>query len=75
MCVCVCVCVCVCIRIYRIDPIPELLSCVSVRLGTGRSGTGTLFRRRAPAQLRQPEPRMRLAVRDVPKGTLRTHSA
>jgi len=32
-------------------------------------------RRRAPARLRQPEPRMRLAVRGVPKRSLRTHSA
>jgi len=32
-------------------------------------------RRRAPARLRQPEPRMWLAVRDVPMGALRTHSA
>ena len=32
-------------------------------------------RRRAPARLRQPEPRMWLAVRGVPKGALRTHSA
>jgi len=32
-------------------------------------------RRRAPARLRQPEPRMRLAVRGVPKGALRTQSA
>jgi len=32
-------------------------------------------RGRAPARLRQPEPRMRLAVRGVPKGALRTHSA
>jgi len=29
----------------------------------------------APARLRQPEPRMRLAVRGVPTGALRTHSA
>jgi len=29
----------------------------------------------APARLRQLEPRMRLAVRGVPKGALRTHSA
>jgi len=32
-------------------------------------------RGRAPARLRQPEPRMRLAVRGVPEGALRTHSA
>jgi len=32
-------------------------------------------RRRAPARLRRPEPRARLAMRDVPKGALRTHSA
>jgi len=31
--------------------------------------------RRAPARLRQPEPRMRLAVRGVPKGAVRKHSA
>jgi len=31
--------------------------------------------RRATARLQQPEPRMRLAVRGVPKGALRTHSA
>jgi len=31
--------------------------------------------RRRAARLRQPEPRMRLAVRGVPKGALRTHSA
>jgi len=30
---------------------------------------------RAPARLRQPEPGMRLVVRGVPKGVLRTHSA
>jgi len=29
---------------------------------------------RLPARLRQPEPRVRLAVRGVPKGALRTHS-
>jgi len=29
----------------------------------------------SPARLAQPEPRMRLAVRGVPKGALRTHSA
>jgi len=32
-------------------------------------------RRRAPARLRQPKLRMRLAVLGVPKGALRTHSA
>jgi len=32
-------------------------------------------RGRAPARLRKPEPRMRLAVRGVPKGARRTHSA
>jgi len=31
-------------------------------------------RRRAPARLRCPEPRTRLAVRGKPKGALRTHS-
>jgi len=31
--------------------------------------------RRAPARLRQPEPRMRLAVRGVAEGALCTHSA
>jgi len=34
----------------------------------------TASRRRAPSRLRQPEPRMRLAVRGVPKGALRTYS-
>jgi len=32
-------------------------------------------RRRAPARLRQTEPRKVLTVRGVPKGALRTHSA
>jgi len=34
-----------------------------------------ISRRRAPARLRQLEPRMRLAVHGVPKGALRTQSA
>jgi len=32
-------------------------------------------RRRTTARIREPEPRMRLAVRGVPKGALRTHAA
>jgi len=44
---------------------------------------GLLVRARKPrsgrtsceGRLRQPEPRMRLAVRGVPEGALRTHSA
>ena len=44
-----------------------------------RSQSSNVFsrasRRRAPAYLRQPEPRMRLAVRGVPKGALCTHFA
>ena len=32
-------------------------------------------RRRVPARLREPEPRMRVAVRGVPTGALRMHSA
>jgi len=40
-----------------------------------KASTSNLVNRRAPARLRQPEPRMRLAVRGVPKGAPRTHSA
>ena len=45
-----------------------ILKCISSNVLSPAS------RRRAPARLRQPEPRMRLAVRGVPKGALCTHS-
>jgi len=65
----------------------KLVNISTTRTSLARSKLSMVFRdraesdsysvctRRALARLRQPEPRMRLAVRGVPKGALRTHSA
>ena len=60
------------VQVLRLAERDEELRPVGVWTCAGRR---RVSRRRAPARLRQPEPRMRLAVRGVPKGALRTHSA
>ena len=61
---------------YTKNPPPGHFTTIEGGAATVRTSvhTGWMNIRRAPARLRQPKSRMRLAVRGVPMGALCTHA-